>query len=477
MSRATITPPMKSTSSNLGAGCLILFALPFAGIGTVALLGFARALMGGMAPAAIAVQGIVGLVFSLFGYGTIVGALTGRKRMQREEGRRAAHPGQPWMWREDWAGRRVLDSSGTGTAFLWVFAILWNAISWPVAFLVPRELEKENYVVLVAAIFPVAGVIILVAAIRGTMRAMRFRRSALVLDHVPVPLGGTLRGRVEVPYEPLAEASSIIVRLTALNRVRSGKSTIESIAFQEELEVARGAVSRMPERVSIPVTIDVPHDLPETEREGSAQTHWRLTVDAEVPGIDYSATFDVPVYRTEVTGQVRPERVHAPPPEPREPVDFVARQTVDGRELYFGRFRARGMAIGTLFLTLIWTVVTAVLFVVDAPFIFPIVFGFFNVLLFMVVLELFFGSTVLVLGRERVVVRHSLFRTKETVLRRDEIASAAAKIAAQGGGRPYYEIEVRTAGGKKISAAKYIRSKREAEWVAAQIRGAIDSPA
>ena len=468
---------MKSTGSNLGAGCLILFALPFAGIGTFALVGFVRGVTRGVPPADVATQGIVGLVFALVGYGLIVGALIGRKRMQREEERRAGYPGQPWMWRADWAERRVNDSNPGGTLFLWVFAILWNAASWPVAFLVPRELVKENYVVLVAAIFPVAGLLILFGAIRGTMRAMRFKHSTLVLDAVPVPLGGTLRGRVEVPYEPLADASSIIIRLTAVNRVRSGKSTSESIVFQEDMEVARGGVSRMPERVSIPIAIDVPHDVAETQTDGNTQTHWRLTVDAEVPGIDYSASFDVPVYRTEVTGQPRPERVHAPPPEPREPVDFVAKQTVDGRELYFGRFRARGMAMGTLFMTLIWTVISAVLFVVDAPFIIPLIFGFFNLLLIVLTLELFLGSTVVILGRDRVVVRHSLFRTKETVLRRDEIASAAAKIGSQGGGRPYYDIEVRTSDGKKVNAVKYVRSKREAEWVAAQIRGAIDSPA
>lgn len=464
---------MKSTSSNLGAGCLILFGLPFAVIGTGVLIAFGRGLMrGGEMPV---VLGIVGLVFSLAGYGLIFGSLAGRRRARREDELRARHPGQPWMWNEEWANRRVSDSNRGNTLFLWVLTIFWNAVSWPVLLVLPRELENGNWVVLVAAIFPVAGAILFGGAIRATLRALRFRRSALVLDRVPVPLGGTLRGRVEVPYEPLADASSIVVRLTAVKRVRSGKSTQESIVFQEEMEVPRGAVSRMPDRVAIAVAVDVPHDGEETDTDGNAQSHWRLTVDAEVPGIDYSASFDVPVFRTELAPQLRPERVHAPPPEPREPADFVTNQTVNGRELYFGRFRARGTAVGMLLITLAWLVVVAVLFAVEAPLLFLVVFSLFGLLMIWGTLDLFLGSSTIVLGSDKVVVRQRLFGTKEKVIRRGEIASAVAKIGAQSGGRPYYEVEVRTAAGKKIGAAKYIRSKREAEWVAAQIRGAVDS--
>lgn len=460
---------MKSHTHNFGAGCLIVFALPFLLMGTGSVVAFVRGLVrGGEMPVAL---GIVGMIFAAIGGAVIVGALIARKRALRVDELRARHPGQPWMWNEEWASRRVGDSNRTSTAVLWVFAILWNAVSWPVLLVLPRELTDANYVVLVAAIFPVAGVILIGGAIRATMRDRRFRHSALLLDHVPVPLGGTLRGRVEVPYASLAEASSIVVRLTAVNRVRSGKSTHESIVFQEEVEVPHGAVSRMPDRVSIPIDLDVPHDVQETHTEGSSQSLWRLTVDAEMPGIDYNASFDVPVFRTEATQQLRSAKVYVPPPEPREPADFVSKQTADGRELYFGRFRARGMAMGMLFFTFFWTVVLAVLFVVGTPSFLLVILGLLDLLMIWSTLDLFLGTSTIILGGDKVVVRRSLLGTTEKVLRRDEIASATAKIGAQGGGRPYYEIEVRTAAGKKVSAVRYIRSKREAEWVAAQIRG------
>jgi hypothetical protein len=158
-----------------------------------------------------------------------------------------------------------------------------------------------------------------------------------------------------------------------------------------------------------------------------------------------------------------------PPPEPREPADFRSRQTAYGRELYFPPFRARGFAMGMLFFTLCWSTVTAVLFVVDVPVFFALVFAAFAVLLLVVTLDLFFGSTRIVLGADRVTIHRQFFNHKETILPRREIATARAAIGSSNGNRPYYDVEVQTTGGKKVKAAKYIRSKREAEWVASQI--------
>jgi hypothetical protein len=461
-------------SANIGVGCVILFALPFAAGGVFALVAFVRALQTGADGRALFMLGTFALVFSLGGFGLMVAALYGRKNVIRQAELQARHPGQPWLWKEEWANGRVTDSTRGGTIATWVFAIMWNAISSPLLFMLRGELEKNNYFILIALVFPLVGLILLVTAIMATLRALRFHRSTLVLDHVPVPLGGALRGHVEVPYTPLAEATSIVVRLTGIRRTSSGKSSHDSIQWQEEREIPRGSVSRGANGVSIPIAIDVPDDVAPTDDSGPGRMFWRLSVDGEVPGIDYSSTFEVPVFRTAVP-QMRAATPALPPPEPREPVDFTMKQTVDGRELRFGRFRARGTAIGALFIALITTAVVIGLFRSDAPCFFPVIFGFCELLIIYFVLDLFFGMSTVTIARERVVIRETLFRTRETTLARTEIAAATAKINGQAGSRPMYEVEVRTQGGKKITAAKYLRHKREAEWVAAQIRGAVDS--
>jgi hypothetical protein len=455
---------------------MILFALPFAAIGTGALVMVARGWSAGSDPRQLFFLACFGIAFGLAGFGLIFAALWGGKRLDREADLRAQHPREPWLWNPEWASRRIADESGAGTVMLWVFGIFWNAIASPVLIFFPSEMEKGNHMLFFALIFPLVGIALLASAVRATLRALRFHKSTFILDTLPAPLGGTLRGRIEVPYAKLADADSIVVRLSSIERRRSGKSTTETIVWQHDEEIPRGAVARMPDRVSIPVTMPVPAELgPSTQ--GSERTLWRLSVDAELPGIDYLAKFEVPVFRTSESLPPQAHVPHVPPAEPREPESYVMTRTVNGRELRFPPFRAPSTALVALFIALVWTCVVVVLFMTDAPRFFGVIFGLVAMPLYFGMLELFFASWTIVLGREEVIVRRHLFGSKEHVFRRGEVAEVKVKIENETSGstRTFYDIEVRMQDGKKIAAAKFISHKREAEWVAAQIRGAVDS--
>lgn len=462
---------MKNATANVGLGCAIALALPFAAIGTGALVALARAAASGQPPQRLFLFACVGVAFALTGFGVIAAALAGRKRVLADATLRSEHPGEPWMWNPEWASRRISDESRRATAALWAFAILWNAIASPSLVFMPAELAKGNSAILLALAFPLVGAGLLVAAGRATLRAMRFRRSTFVLDTLPAPVGGELRGRVEVDYAPLAEASSVVVRLSAVDRRSSGKSTTEKIVWQEEYQLPRGALLRTMNGVAIPIEIDIPPDAPQS-RPDMPQMLWRLTIDAELPGIDYTATFVVPVFRTATATQSRPAIPHAPPPEPREPEGFRVEQTVAGRALHFPPFRARGLALTMLLISVNWCAVVVVLFMSDAPRFFAFLFALAALPLLYMTVELLFGSSVVVVGNDRVEVRRRmLWGSSRKSFARIDIDTAKANIGTQSGSRPYYDVELKTKEGKKLAVAKYLRSKREAEWVAAQIRG------
>ncbi|HYO78340.1 MAG TPA: hypothetical protein VE010_17910 [Thermoanaerobaculia bacterium] len=284
--------------SRLGAGCMLLFAMPFAGVAIGALVWLVRSVTAGEPAQRVFGIGAFALGFAATTAALIGGAIWGLKRAAETSRLQARHPGEPWMWNVEWASRRIHDQNRPAMVLLWLFAILWNATAAPVLFFLPRAIATQNYIGFVALIFPLVGLGIIIAAVRMTMRALRFRRSALVLTDLPVPLGGAFRGRVEVPYAPLAEAVSITVKFAAIYRYRSGKSTHEKVLWQDEREIARGAIGRTPEGVSIPIAMDVPAHLPQTNDDAFHQHLWRLTVKGEVPGIDDAATFEVPVFDT-----------------------------------------------------------------------------------------------------------------------------------------------------------------------------------
>ncbi|HYI10833.1 MAG TPA: hypothetical protein VEK57_17365 [Thermoanaerobaculia bacterium] len=461
--------------SVVGTGCLILFALPFAGGGLFGLSLLVAAIRRGDPARQILLLAAVAVPFCLVGFGLIVGAVFGGKKVREDETLRAQHPDSPWLWNPEWASRRIGDDSRTTLWGAWAFAILWNSIAAPSLLFVPHELEKGNIAILLALLFPLVGLFLLTAALRATLRALRFRRSTLVLDTLPAPLGGALRGRVEVPYPALRDASPIVVRLTQTVTTKSGKSTTTSVQWQEEVEVPPSSISQSPDGVTIPVDIDIPGDAsPTDESDSGNKREWRLTVDAELPGIDYSTSFSVPVFRTAFSDVRAPRTLHTPPAEPRNSPNCRVTHTAQGLEIHFPAFRARSAAIVTLCIGLLSAGIAYVMVRGGLPLVFPIVLGLFTFFVLWTSFDLFFGSTTIVITHDAVTIRkRSLFSSKEKRVSRDDIASVELKIETQqSGGRvqPWYGIRIHPTTGRRIKVVRYIRSKRDAEWVAAQIR-------
>src|SRR5687768_3582193 len=99
--RAPIKVPGK-----LGVGCLVLFALPFAGFGVFALVMAGREFQRGKWQSGIALL-LFALVFCGVGFGLIAAAFLGGRKATEQQQREARHPDEPWLWRDDWARGEV----------------------------------------------------------------------------------------------------------------------------------------------------------------------------------------------------------------------------------------------------------------------------------------------------------------------------------------------------------------------------------
>src|SRR5439155_8928040 len=106
------------------------------------------------------------VVFGSVGFGLLAGVVFGSKRQKRAKALQSAHPDEPWLWREDWAGGRIASSTKSAMLALWVFAAFWNLIADGVFFSIGKELRRGNHMVWVAAIFPLMGIGLLIASIR-----------------------------------------------------------------------------------------------------------------------------------------------------------------------------------------------------------------------------------------------------------------------------------------------------------------------
>lgn len=425
-----------------------------------------------------------GLVFGVVAFGVILAVAKARRAVDTEtDTQRALHPDAPWLWRADWAAGRIADSTRSTMIAAWLFAGLWNLISLPAAFFGVRQAFREgSYAGLFVLIFPLVGLALLVWAIRAAIRFRRFGVSRLDLDTVPAPIGRALRGTVVAtgvtgPLEPLR------VILTCVRRVTSGsgknRSTSESILWQEEQRLP-GQQTRSAEGMTtaIPISFALPRDVePSDATNPRNQVVWRLSVSADVPGVDYAATFEVPVFRTA-------DSEPAPSAEPAadrlapfvQPPTSRVRVTRNrrGTEIVFPAARTPGPSASLTIFSALWLAAVWATVHFGAPVVLQVIFAAFGLFLIWATVASWLGVSRVTVGDGTVTVASGIVTPlRERRLAAGEIAGVTTKIGMQAGNTPYYDLILVRKNGKPLSAGRGIRDKREAEWLAATVREAL----
>ena len=109
-----------------------------------------------------------------------------------------------------------------------------------------------------------------------------------------------------------------------------------------------------------------------------------------------------------------------------------------------------------------------------APLVFPIVFGLFELLLLIGTLQLWLGVSRVTADRAALLIAQGyIYPGREQKIASGEISTVTTKIGMQAGSQPYYDVIALRKNGKQIAAGRWIRNKREAEWLAATMRTAL----
>jgi hypothetical protein len=473
---------MRPGSPVAAAGCMALFALPFGAAGLFMMYQSARQLRHGTGSSALA-MGIAGMTFSGIAVAMILGGRGARSSFARLEARRAAAPGQPWLWRDDWASRRLQDTDRAQAGTLLVFALFWNLVSAPAAYFGVRQAlqtgDKAPWVVL---LFPAIGCVLLAAAIYAALRAGRYGRSVLELDAVPAPVGREIAGTIRVG-RGLDPDHGVQLELTCLRRITTGsgknRSTREEILWQDEQSIP--GVSRQYNGVAIPVRMAIPADAePCDDSDSLNRVLWRLKARATTPGVDYAATFEVPVFRTAESAEPPPselvERHRTALAEYRMPADAPVRVTEAGQGVTvdFPMGRNPGAATGLTVFAAIWSGLLVALYRLDAPWFFRAAFGAFDVLLLAIAAALWLGRATIEAGGDGLRVTKGwgpFARTKS--FRADEVARIETKLGMTAGSRAYFNLKVVFVDQSSIVAGSGLRDPRQAEWVAGRVMRAL----
>jgi len=432
---------------------------------------------------------VASLVFGGFGVGVLVLATAGFRSQAREAAMQAAHPNEPWVWRDDWVAGRIRGTGKSAAWFFWGFAILWNLISMPLVFFLPEEIfEKENYAALMGFLFPLVGIALLVVAVRKTIQYRKYGECLFVMEHVPGVLGGEVRGNIVLP-RGLQGAENLTMRLSCIHMIRrrSGKdtTTTEDVLWQTEQLSVRLGPSWQAGAQHAPVKISVPFDAKPTERINENNSIiWRLEASAEVPGVDFSTTFEIPVFKTqassaEVTEEhLRSQEVTASASAISSSTDSgitVTSSPKGGMEFIIKGRSGVSETLPGLGIALFLGAIVALLVYAGAPFLFPLVFGIFALIIAAMMVFMTFGESRIVVEEGHVSVRNSLFGLMTG--RRMPCSSVkriGVKGDARGSARGYYSVTFTQEDEKTVSPLQFLSEKRHADWLAEEVRKAME---
>lgn len=475
---------MSQTGGRVAVGCVSAISLPFLVFGALTIREGAGKVM------ADETQGwfiiVAGVAFAGMAVGLIAAASYGVRHAAHEATLRQQSPDKPWLWREDWSHGYAREMGTTaGMVAFWLFALIWNAVALPAGFIGWREYQNGNLKALLIAIFPVAGACLLVAAVVMTLRRQRYGKVVCHFEGLPLALGHTIRGDVELKTN-LEPGEGFVVRLVCVNAVTTGssrsRSTTENILWDEQKVVPVAATMRSPVGTRVPFDFVPPPDAPVTDgRNMNNKTFWRLSIYADVPGFDLDSSFELPVFAV------------GAPPEQGEKGEFVTyaeahralaalreldrrsgvrvTETPDGEEYQVKSNPTFSGVMSLLIFLALWNGAMWAMVRFEVPIFLTIVFGIFDLALVYGMFDYLLGHSTIRANREGVGYRRSIFITGKMI---QVAATDVDRVTGHADSKNNnFSVELKRRDGKRNDIARFLRTRADADTVAAKIERAM----
>lgn len=223
------------------------------------------------------------------------------RQQQRQAGNNSGNSSQNWEKRKGWETAVIRSTAKRGAVSLWVFALIWNGISFSLLFNFLNSWDRQDYAALLVIIFPFAGLFLFYQAFKKGRDYKRYGIIEYEMDPYPGSIGGNIGGTIRInnlkdwDAEYYLEAQCVYSYISGSGKNRSRR---ESVLWAEK-GVAK--VSRTSNAVLLGFSFSVPgdEDLPEADTVQQGNYHlWRLRLTAELPGVNIDRSYNIPVFRT-----------------------------------------------------------------------------------------------------------------------------------------------------------------------------------
>ncbi|MEM7507072.1 MAG: hypothetical protein AAF415_10005 [Pseudomonadota bacterium] len=204
--------------------------------------------------------------------------------------------------RPDWAeGRIASERRRSGNAYWYIAAAI--AVLWSVS--IGAAVFFDAFAWFFTAILSLFLGIVLWLAVSNLLHRRKFSEAELLLDSTPALLGETfeaeIRGGIHRDTK-ISEDAELTLTCVHSWEVRTrdsdGKSQTRTRRKTLWEDTRRVTVQRQGGRpsVTVPVRFEMPEDQPQTTPGDSHGIHWHLHARVRLPGLDWRAEFEVPVF-------------------------------------------------------------------------------------------------------------------------------------------------------------------------------------
>ena len=405
-----------------------------------------------------------------------------------------SHPGEPWLWRADWAEGRIRTSMFP-VVFPVVFAGIWCAVCWPIVSMVLSgkilQNKEEQVFWWVVMGLGVMGIFLVLWAIVAFLGWLKCGRSVFEVASVPGVIGGQLAGVVRCSRKVQAP-DGFRVKLSCIHRenTRNSDTISQKILWENEQILARDLLEETFDQTAIPILFQIPYHCRSTkgERWSGDAVFWRLEVTAKNLGLNYHVQFTVPVFRTPesdpefVVNESLITPYAAPVDDERDlreaGVVRTPLTTGDGQEFLFPMAQERKGAVVTTLLTLMFAGVPTGLWLWSnfdwGDRFFFVVFILAALVTGSISIYLWFYQCKIEASRRGLAVTGGLFGFGR---RRWVDAAEVVKIKKssnyQSNDQKYYHLVIVCRDGRKVTAGKHIPGNRLAMSLIRQIENVM----
>ncbi len=429
---------------------------------------------------------LVALAVVAIGAGLIAAGRAATRSASKAQAIAAQAPGKPWLWREDWAQGYAKPDWKSEANVRGLMGLLFLLISGPPFVGAFRHTPKgQQYVLLIVALLPLAGLFLVGQSLLIRLREAKFRSVRLTFSTLPGVLGGHFSGRMESAFllsagDPVSLVLSCV--RSYISDSGSHRTRWENVLWQSKQSVAPYVGSS---GSYVPVDFTIPYEVRPTDASNpNDEIFWRLSAAAALPGLDFRATFRVPVFKTEASDSaITAETIDAAETariagsEPADARIVAAPSAEGGAQFHFGAARNKGVAaavtiFGIVFLGggLFFGTVASQSFTWFVGAIPLAISGLVGVGLLAFAVWLWFGSvTINAVNRSLRIRARCLGFSRTRSVNAAEIEQLELCPGMQSGDRVWYDLRIHLHNGAKITAASGME-KSEAEWFVGELK-------